>query len=121
MTQDTEMITLAEFMAAVEGVNHTPQLDPAQVSLSGGYVCDMLSDVMGSAREGQAWITIMKHLNTVAVASLTGIPAIVFAKGNIPEETVVEKAAAEGICLVSSPLDTFSLAGILYGMLNQLV
>ncbi len=121
MKQDTDMITLAEYMAAIEGANQTPQIDPDQIVLSGGYVCDMLSDVMGSAREGQAWITIMRHLNTVAVASLTGIPAIVFAKGNIPEETVVEKAAAEGICLVSSPLDTFSLAGILYGMLNQLV
>jgi hypothetical protein len=122
MTQDTEMtITLADFMTAIEGTNHTPQVDPERVSLSGGYVCDMLSDVMGSAREGQAWITIMKHLNTVAVASLTGIPAIVFAKGNTPDEMVVEKAASEGICLVSSPLDTFSLAGILYGMLHQLI
>ncbi len=115
------MITLAELSAAIEGENHTPQIDPAQVEITGGYVCDMLSDVMGSAREGQAWITIMKHLNTVAVASLTGIPAIIFAKGNTPDENVVQKASGEGICLISSQLDTFSLAGILYGMLNQLV
>ncbi len=120
-TQTREMITLAEYMAAIEGENHTPQIDPGQVEISGGYVCDMLSDVMGSAREGQAWITIMKHLNTVAVASLTGIPAIIFAKGNVPDENVVEKASAEGICLVSSQLDSFGLAGILYGMLNQLI
>ena len=113
------MITLAEIIAAIEGVNHTPQIKPDEIAISGGYVCDMLSDVMGSAREGQAWITIMKHLNTVAVASLTGIPAIIFAKGNSPDATVVEKASQEDICLVSSPLDTFSLAGILYGMLFQ--
>ncbi len=120
-TQTKEMMTLAEYMAAIEGANHTPAIDPEQVEIGGGYVCDMLSDVMGSAREGQAWITIMKHLNTVAVASLTGIPAIILAKGNIPDDNVVEKASAEGICLVSSQLDSFSLAGILYGMLNQLI
>ncbi|NLN84692.1 MAG: hypothetical protein GX135_01140 [Candidatus Cloacimonetes bacterium] len=112
------MINLAEYMAAVQGTNHTPKVDPEKIEISGGYVCDMLSDVMGSAREGQAWITIMKHLNTVAVAALTGIPAIVFSKGNVPEENVVEKATSEGICLISSELDSFSLAGILYGMLK---
>lgn len=115
------MLKLSEYLAVIDGTNHTPGVDPEDIEISGAYVCDMLSDVMGSAREGQAWITIMKHLNTVAVASLTGIPAIIFAKGNSPEETVVQKAAEDGICLVSSPLDTFSLAGILYGMLNQIV
>lgn len=113
------MIKLSEYQAAIDGINHTPQLDPGAVRISGAYVCDMLSDVMGSAQPGQAWITIMKHLNTVAVASLAGLPAIIFAKGNAPDAAVVEKASGEGICLISSGLDTFSLAGILYQMLHQ--
>jgi len=113
------MIKLSEYQDAIKGLNHTPEHDPASVQISGAYVCDMLSDVMGNARPGQAWITIMKHLNTVAVASLAGLPAIIFAKGNQPDETVVEKASAEGICLISSELDTFSLAGILYTMLQS--
>lgn len=113
------MITLSEYQAAISGVNHTPAVDTDEIKLSGGYVCDMLSDVMGSAKSGEAWITIMKHLNTIAVASMTGIPAIILAKGNTPDATVIERAKEEGICLISSELDTFSLAGILYGMLFQ--
>ncbi|MBW6514245.1 MAG: hypothetical protein K0B87_05760 [Candidatus Syntrophosphaera sp.] len=112
------MLKLSEYQAAIKGLNHTPDHDPAAIQISGAYVCDMLSDVMGNAKPGQAWITIMKHLNTVAVASLAGLPAIIFAKGNQPDGAVVEKASAEGICLISSDLDTFSLAGILYSMLN---
>ncbi|HNT52501.1 MAG TPA: hypothetical protein PKH19_03795 [Candidatus Syntrophosphaera sp.] len=112
------MLKLAVYQKAIQGVNHTPGLDPETIEISGAYVCDMLSDVMGSAQSGQVWITIMKHLNTIAVASLTGIPAIIFAKGNAPEAAVVEKASAEGICLLSSALDTFTLAGILYQLLN---
>jgi len=81
-------------------------------------VCDMLSDVMGSAKPKQAWITIMKHLNVIAVASMTGIPVIVFSKGNQPEEAVIDKATEEGIALISSPLPTFELAGKLYQMLK---
>lgn len=112
------MIKLSEFMNEIKGINHTPALEPADIEISGGYVCDMLSDVMGSAQPGQAWITIMRHLNTIAVASMTGIPAIIFAKGNAPDKAVIDKAEGEGICLVSSELDTFSLAGILYKLLQ---
>lgn len=113
------MLKLSEYQSAIGAVNCTPELDPGKIAINGGYVCDMLSDVMGSAQSGQAWITIMKHLNTIAVASLTGIPAIVFAKGNTPDPSVVEKATLEGICLLSSELDTFSLAGTLYALLNR--
>ena len=113
------MIKLSDYQAAITGTNHTPALNAREVEISGAYVCDMLSDVMGSAKKGEAWITIMKHLNVIAVASMTGIPAIIFAKGNIPDAAVIDKATEEDITLISSPLSTFELAGILYQMLNR--
>nr|MDK2850681.1 hypothetical protein [Candidatus Cloacimonadota bacterium] len=110
---------LSQYLAAIDGKNHTPALDPESIEISGAYVSDMLSDVMGSAKPNQAWITIMKHLNVIAVASMTGVPAIILAKGNQPDSAVCDKALEEGICLISSPYDTFTLAGILYKMLNS--
>ena len=112
------MLKLKDYMQAIEGVNHTPELDIGKVELNGAYVCDMLSDVMGSAKPNQAWITIMKHLNVIAVASMTGIPVIVFAKGVSPEEAVIQKALEEEIILLTSKLPTFDLAGKLYQMLQ---
>jgi len=112
------MIKLHEIMHKIEGTNLTPTIDPANIDIGGGYVSDMLSDVMGSARDGFAWITIMKHLNVIAVASMTGIAAIVFAKSSTPDNAVIEKAVSEGICLISSPKSAFELAGILYQMLQ---
>lgn len=112
------MISLKEYLDAIDGVNHTPAIDPASIEIGGAYVSDMLSDVMGSAKPDQAWITIMKHLNVIAVASMTGVPAIVFSKGNTPDAPVADKALEEGICLISSPLSTFELAGILYKLLG---
>jgi serine kinase of HPr protein (carbohydrate metabolism regulator) len=113
------MIKLSEFIAAIKGNNHTPALDPEAIEIGGAYVSDMLSDVMGSAKPDEAWITIMKHLNVIAVASMTGVPAIIFSKGNTPDATVCDKALEESICLVSSRLSTFELAGILYKMLES--
>jgi hypothetical protein len=113
------MIKLTDYMKAIDAVNFTPALDIGVIELEGAYVCDMLSDVMGSAKPKQAWITIMKHLNVVAVASMTGIPVIVFAKGNQPDDTVIDKATEEGIALISSPHETFILAGKLYQMVKS--
>ncbi len=36
--------------------------------ISGGYVSDLLSDVMGNAREGEVWITLQVHQNVMAIA-----------------------------------------------------
>ena len=39
----------------------------------GGYASDLLSDVMANAQDADAWITMQKHVNTVAVAQLKGL------------------------------------------------
>ncbi|MDD3535543.1 MAG: hypothetical protein PHC50_05285 [Candidatus Cloacimonetes bacterium] len=112
------MMKLANYMAAIDGTNHTPAIDPEEIEILGAYVSDMLSDVMGSAKPDQVWITIMKHLNVIAVASMTGVPAIILAKGNVPDAAVCDKALEESICIISSKLSTFELSGILYSMLK---
>lgn len=89
------------------------------VQISGGYVSDLLSDVMGGAKENEVWITIMRHLNVVAVASLASIPAIIFSKGIVPENVVIEKAESEKIILISSDLSTFELTGKLYKFMSE--
>ena len=58
--------------------------------ITGGYVSDLLSDVMGNAKEGQIWITLQTHQNIIAVASLKDISAVIIVKGLLPEaDTVV--------------------------------
>ncbi|HRY84180.1 MAG TPA: hypothetical protein P5533_06060 [Candidatus Cloacimonadota bacterium] len=111
-------INLKDFCEAIRGHNLTPAIDMESIELEGAYVSDMLSDVMGSAKPNQAWITIMKHLNTIAVASMTGVPVIIYSSGNVPEAPVIEKALEESVCLVSSGLPTFDIAGILYKLLG---
>jgi predicted transcriptional regulator len=44
---------------------------------------------------------------------------VVFAKSYQPEDAVIKKANQEGICLISTPLPTFQVAGILYEMLKK--
>lgn len=86
--------------------------------ITGGYVSDLLSDVMGNAREGQIWITLQTHQNIIAVGSLKDIAAIIIVKGFIPEADTIEKSNIENIPLLSTELDTFTIAGRLYDLLQ---
>jgi len=86
--------------------------------VSGGYVSDLLSDVMGYAREGQVWITLQAHANVVAIASLKELPAVILVKGVKPDEVVIAKANEEGIALLGTTEGTFDMAGKLFQYLN---
>jgi len=80
----------------------------------GGYCSDLLSDVMANAQDGDAWITMQRHVNTVAVAQLKNLAAIVIVNGRVPEADMAARAAEHGVAVVTTPLPAFDAAGRLY-------
>jgi predicted transcriptional regulator len=87
--------------------------------VTGGYVSDLLSDVMGNAQEGQIWITLQTHQNIIAVGSLKDISAIIIVKGFVPEADTIEKSNQENIPVLSTETDTFNITGRLFELLKQ--
>lgn len=63
------------------------------------YTSDLLSDVMGNAPDSSVLITIQAHKNSVAVASLAGICAIVLCSGRKAPEEMIEAAVNEEIAI----------------------
>jgi predicted transcriptional regulator len=86
--------------------------------ITGGYVSDLLSDVMGNAKEGQVWITLQTHQNIIAVGSLKDLSAIIIVKGLVPEADTIEKSNIENIPVLSTELDTFNMTGRLFDLLR---
>ncbi len=87
--------------------------------ITGGYVSDLLSDVIGNAKEGQIWITMQTHQNIIAVASLKDISAIIIVKGSLPEADTIERSNIENIPVLSTDLDTFNISGHLFDILKK--
>ncbi|MDX9810841.1 MAG: DRTGG domain-containing protein [Bacteroidales bacterium] len=87
--------------------------------ISGGYVSDLLSDVMGNAREGNVWITLQTHQNIIAVASLKEVSAIILVRGLKPGSDSIKKSDEENIPLLSTKLDTFTVAGRLFDLIKN--
>jgi hypothetical protein len=86
--------------------------------VTGGYVSDLLSDVIANAEEGCLWITVQRHLNIVAVAQLKKLAGIVLSRGSVPDGPVLERAAQEGLFVLNTPDDSFTIAGRLYTLLT---
>lgn len=91
-------------------------LDP---DVTGGYVGDLLSDVMANAKEGNLWITIQRHQNVIAVASLKELSGIILANNREPEEETLKKAEEEDVVIMVTGLSAFEIAGRLYNLLKS--
>lgn len=78
--------------------------------VNGGYVGDLLSWVMGRAQADQLWITIMNNVNTIAVASLSDVSAVLLAEGVALDPALIQTAEEKEINVLSSDLSAFDLA-----------
>lgn len=74
--------------------------EPTRV-IDGVYIGDLLSWVMGRAKENDAWITIMSNINVIAVASLADVSVVIFAEDVTPEQDIIDAANLKGINLIS--------------------
>ncbi len=86
--------------------------------ITGGYVSDLLSDVMGNAKEGNVWITLQVHQNVMAIASLKEMAAVILVNNLVPHENTVRHSNDENLPVLGTCLSTFEMAGKLYQIYN---
>jgi hypothetical protein len=82
----------------------------------GGYVSDLLSDVMAHARTGSIWVTLQGHPNIIAVAKLKELSGIIIVNKRMPEAVTIEKARTENIPIITTDMPAFEVVGKLYEM-----
>lgn len=78
--------------------------------VTGAYIGDLLSWVMGRAPADSAWITIMSNVNVCAVASLADVACVILAEGVTPDPPAKNAAETRGLNLYTSPKTSYQLA-----------
>lgn len=78
--------------------------------ISGCYIGDLLSWVMGKAQADNVWITIMNNINTLAVASLSDVALIILTENVDLDDTMIGEAKAKGINVAGSSCSSFEVA-----------
>ncbi|TCT14982.1 DRTGG domain-containing protein [Natranaerovirga pectinivora] len=89
-----------KIVAGEEGINK---------EVKGGFTGDLLSVVMGNAKEGQVWVTIQSHINIVAVAVLTNIACIIVTEGFEIDQDAIIKANEEDISILVSNKSSYDM------------
>lgn len=94
----------------------TPEIEASTAEVTGGYVSDLLSDVLAHAPNGGVLVTIQVHLNVVAVAVHAELTGVILASGRRPDDAVRERAIEEGVALYCTNESAFEIVGRLYAL-----
>ena len=78
--------------------------------ITAAYTSDLLSDVIAHAPADSIWITIQAHLNSIAAATVAGAKAILIAHNRPVPEEMAAAARREGIALLRSQEDQYTLS-----------
>ena len=101
---------VSELISLIEAKNLTPSVSTER-EVTCGYVCDLLSWVMAHGEEGMAWVTVQTHLNVIAVAALAEMACVILPEGITMEQDVLDKANAEEMTVLTSPLTAYEICG----------
>ena len=84
----------------------------------GAYTSDLLSDVLANSKSN-VLITIQAHINTVAVATVVNIAAIIICNSRPVPEDMLAAAKEHGIAILLSRENQYVVSGKLYSLLNM--
>lgn len=87
--------------------------------VTGGYCGDLLSWVMGRAKAGDAWMTVMGNINAVAVAVLADVSCILLVEDAALDEDARRRAENQDVPILRSSRTSYDLAAALEGILHQ--
>ena len=105
------MMTIREVMEIVDGkvLIGAERLDERVDTACGS---DLMSDVL--AFEKTVLITGLINPHVLRTSEMLDITCIVFSRGKMPSEEMLEMADEIGITVISSPLTTYTACGELY-------
>ena len=86
--------------------------------IEAGYCGDLMSDVIANANGDSIWVTVQAHKNSIAVALIKDIKAIIFTNNVEINQEVIEKAKEESISLLRTNKNSFQICGLLYKLLE---
>jgi len=92
---------------------------PIDCEVGSGYCGDLMSDVMANAESDSIWITIQAHKNSIAVALIKDIKAILFTNNVIISQEVIEKAEEEKVNLFRTSKNSFTISGEIYTIMED--
>ena len=75
---------------------------------------DLMSDVLAFVNEKTVLITGLTNPHVVRTADMLDLKCLVFARGKIPTDDILDAAGAQGLTVIATPETAFTACGLLY-------
>ena len=75
---------------------------------------DLMSDVLAFMDEKTVLITGLTNLHVIRTSEMLDLKCLVFVRGKIPTEDILDNAEEQGLVVITSRLTAFSACGLLY-------
>lgn len=92
--------------------------DGLHKEVTGCYIGDLLSWVMGRAAGGDAWLTIIGNVNAIAVAALADTSCIILTENSYLDKEAAQKADQQGIAVLSCTYSSYKAAVRIHELLQ---
>ena len=75
---------------------------------------DLMSDVLAFVNEKTVLITGLTNPHVVRTADMLDLKCLVFARGKVPTDDILEGAADQGLVVMTTKVTAFTACGLLY-------
>lgn len=75
---------------------------------------DLMSDVLAFVKEQALLLTGLQNLQVLRTAEMMDIEAVVFVRGKVPPQDIIDFADSRGMVLMTTELPMFVSCGLLY-------
>jgi len=75
---------------------------------------DLMSDVLAFVKDKTVLITGLTNVHVMRTAEMLDIHCVVFARGKVPPEEVLEEAEELGIVVLATDYTTYTTCGMMY-------
>lgn len=75
---------------------------------------DLMSDVLAFVKDKTVLITGLTNVHVMRTAEMLDIHCVVFARGKLPPEEVLEEARELGIVVLATRYTTYTVCGMMY-------
>lgn len=88
--------------------------DKLDESINSACGSDLMSDVLAFVKDKTVLITGLTNVHVMRTAEMLDIRCVVFARGKIPSDEILDEAKEIGIAVLATEHTTYTACGLLY-------
>jgi predicted transcriptional regulator len=88
--------------------------DNLQVEVTQVVASDGMSEILAFARSKELMVTGLTNIQSIRTADIAGVSAVIYCRGKLPDERVVQFARQKHIPVLATKMGMFDICGVLY-------